>query len=67
MAGMENAAVGAANLPSDNLGPRILVSIWLLVGLSFVFLALRVFCKFKGRRGLWWDDWILILSWVLLP
>lgn len=33
-----------------------------------VFLALRIYCKFlaRGRRGLWWDDWILVAAWVLL-
>ena len=37
------------------------------MGLSSVFIALRVFCKFKTHRGLWWDDHILIISWVCTP
>lgn len=55
-----------AAMASDNLGPQMLISTWVLVGLSFVFLALRLFSKFKIRRGLWWDDYVLVLSWVRL-
>ena len=48
----------------DDQGPRILISTWVLTGLSCAFLALRLFCKFKANRGLWWDDYILVASWV---
>jgi hypothetical protein len=47
-----------------NLGPHINFTIWLLTALSAVFLALRVYCKFLRHRGLWWDDYVLIASWV---
>ncbi|KAI1472125.1 uncharacterized protein F4812DRAFT_205690 [Daldinia caldariorum] len=40
--------------------------IWVLVSLSTVFLGLRVFYKLKTSRGLWWDDWVLIVSWLVL-
>ncbi|KAI0131488.1 hypothetical protein F4814DRAFT_437939 [Daldinia grandis] len=40
--------------------------IWALISLSTVFLGLRVFYKSKRSRGLWWDDWVLIASWVVL-
>ncbi|KAI0843255.1 hypothetical protein F5Y06DRAFT_254422 [Hypoxylon sp. FL0890] len=40
--------------------------IWVLISLATTFLGLRVFCKHKRGRGLWWDDWILIASWVVL-
>lgn len=58
------------SLPHDDKRELILVSIWLLTGLSLLFLVLRLFCKFKTRRGLWWDDHVMVLSWVrgcLLP
>ncbi|KAK4243537.1 hypothetical protein C7999DRAFT_44681 [Corynascus novoguineensis] len=43
---------------------KINSTIWLLTALSSVFLALRVYCKFKRHRGLWWDDYLLIGSWL---
>lgn len=48
----------------ENYGPQINFTIWLLTALSAMFLALRVYCKFLRHRGLWWDDYILIASWV---
>ena len=51
-------------LPHDTAGPRLNTSVWVLFSLSSIFLSLRVYCKYLGRRGLWWDDWILIVSWV---
>ncbi|KAL2194023.1 hypothetical protein P885DRAFT_43908 [Corynascus similis CBS 632.67] len=50
--------------PSTDFGPQINFTIWLLTALSSAFLALRVYCKFKRHRGLWWDDYLLIGSWV---
>lgn len=40
---------------------------WPLVFLSGLFLGARIFLKTSQRRGLWWDDYILVLSWVTLP
>lgn len=51
-------------LNHDDQGRTVLVSIWILSILSLTFLVLRLFCKFKGRRGLWWDDYLMVLSWV---
>ncbi|TGJ83679.1 hypothetical protein E0Z10_g5056 [Xylaria hypoxylon] len=39
---------------------------WTLTVLAAVFLSLRVYCKLSRSRGLWWDDYILITSWVTL-
>jgi len=47
-----------------NQGPKVLISTWILVGLSFAFLVARIYCKARTKRGLWWDDHVLILSWV---
>ncbi|OIW32896.1 hypothetical protein CONLIGDRAFT_695133 [Coniochaeta ligniaria NRRL 30616] len=47
-------------------GPKILISTWTLVGLSFTFLVARLYCKARARRGLWWDDHVLIISWMCL-
>ena len=54
-------------LEHEDLGPQLNLVFWLLTGLSFVFLVLRLFCKFKRGRNLWWDDYLLIASWVSLP
>lgn len=50
--------------PSDNQVTRVLLSSWLFAGLSALFLGLRIGCKLKSKRGLWLDDYILIVSWV---
>ncbi|KAK3898652.1 hypothetical protein C8A05DRAFT_47082 [Staphylotrichum tortipilum] len=52
--------------PSTDFGPQINFTLWLLTALSAAFLALRVYCKFLRHRGLWWDDHLLIASWLAL-
>jgi hypothetical protein len=37
---------------------------WPLVTLSALFLSLRIFLKLRQQRPLWWDDYVLIISWV---
>ena len=53
-----------AALPHDNAAPRLNIALWVLNGVSFVFLALRIYCKTFRSRKLWWDDWILVGGWV---
>ncbi|KKF95838.1 hypothetical protein CFO_g1800 [Ceratocystis platani] len=36
-----------------------------MLSLSTVFVALRVYCKTLNARGLWWDDYILLLAYVI--
>lgn len=48
----------------EDYGTQVNFTIWLLTAISATFLGLRVYCKFLRRRGLWWDDYILIASWV---
>lgn len=52
---------------SEDYGPQVNFTIWLLTALSAAFLALRVYCKFLRHRGLWWDDHMLIAAWVSEP
>lgn len=52
----------ASEIP--NLGPQLNITGWVLTGASGVFLALRVHCKILQKRSLWWDDHLLIASWV---
>lgn len=47
----------------DN-GPLIVGITWWLTFICGGFLWLRIYAKLSRRQGLWWDDWILICSWV---
>lgn len=47
----------------DN-GPMVNTAVWCLFGAATIFIALRLYCKFSKHRGLWWDDHVLIASWV---
>ncbi|ORY60240.1 uncharacterized protein BCR38DRAFT_350039 [Pseudomassariella vexata] len=38
--------------------------IWSLFVAATIFLGLRVWCKVAWRHGLWYDDYVLIASWV---
>ncbi|EAQ82895.1 hypothetical protein CHGG_11071 [Chaetomium globosum CBS 148.51] len=64
--GNNNATTTPRLPPSTDFGPQINLVIWLLTALSSAFLAMRVYCKFLRHRGLWWDDYLLIGSWVAL-
>jgi hypothetical protein len=47
-------------------GPQLNVLTWLLISISGLFLFTRLYLKNCQHRGLWWDDWILLASWVAL-
>ncbi len=51
---------------AENLGPYLNRVIWSLAALSTLFVGLRVYCKLLRRKQLWWDDHVLIASWVCL-
>jgi hypothetical protein len=57
---MENSSADAG----QDLGRQTNVAVWFLVASSAVFLGLRIYCKYIKNRGLWWDDYVLIASWV---
>ncbi|KAK1989781.1 hypothetical protein LX36DRAFT_648811 [Colletotrichum falcatum] len=40
--------------------------LWSLFGGATIFLALRLWCKITRRHGLWYDDYILLVSWSIL-
>jgi len=40
------------------------IGLWILFAGATIFLGLRLWCKFTRRTGLWYDDYILMLSWV---
>ena len=47
----------------DN-GPVVVGVTWWLTFFCGGFLGLRIWAKMSRKRGLWWDDHILIASWV---
>ncbi|KAM7187533.1 hypothetical protein V8F33_011180 [Rhypophila sp. PSN 637] len=49
-----------------DIGHSILIVTWTLVGLSGLFLAVRLICKLRTKRHLWWDDHVLTISWLML-
>ncbi|KAK7746331.1 hypothetical protein SLS53_002290 [Cytospora paraplurivora] len=65
------AHVGSAggtrsNIQFVNPYTEVNTGIWLLFVGATAFLGLRLWCKLDRRTGLWWDDRILIVSWVVL-
>ncbi|KAK0724615.1 hypothetical protein B0H67DRAFT_632183 [Lasiosphaeris hirsuta] len=48
------------------MGPVMRVACWVLVGSSGLFLGLRIYCKSLKKRGLWWDDYLLVAAWLAL-
>ncbi|KAK3363249.1 hypothetical protein B0T25DRAFT_33881 [Lasiosphaeria hispida] len=40
--------------------------LWTLIVLSGSCLGLRIYCKFLRRRRLWWDDYFIIMAWIML-
>lgn len=49
---------------NDDLGPHIIAASWGLTSLAAVFVFTRIFAKLWTRRGLWFDDYVLIIAWV---
>ncbi|KAI0384188.1 hypothetical protein F5Y04DRAFT_293521 [Hypomontagnella monticulosa] len=48
-----------------NLGPNLMVAIWICCLLAGAFMSLRLYCKFKRRVSLGFDDYLLIASWTV--
>lgn len=44
--------------------PLLLRSIWSLFGFATLFIGLRVYARLTPHPALWWDDHLLITSWV---
>lgn len=45
-------------------GPVIIGVTWCLFILCSGFLAIRLYAKLSRGQGLWWDDHVLVFSWV---
>ncbi|KAK4445194.1 hypothetical protein QBC34DRAFT_307414 [Podospora aff. communis PSN243] len=55
-----------AALPHDNMGPTVLIVTWVMTAIASIFLALRLYCKISINRRIWWDDSILLASYICL-
>ncbi|KAL2162488.1 hypothetical protein VTH06DRAFT_7402 [Thermothelomyces fergusii] len=49
----------------SSIFPQTTVAIWVLTCASGAFLAVRLWCRHRFSK-LWWDDYILSLSWTIL-
>ncbi|KAK7932065.1 hypothetical protein PG985_002777 [Apiospora marii] len=49
----------------DDRGPLIDGVSWGLAAFSGTVLGLRVYAKLSRHRGLWWDDYIALVSWAI--
>ncbi|KAK4451307.1 96ca82bc-67f3-4b3a-ab36-ffe7d8f40fbe [Podospora aff. communis PSN243] len=54
------------DLPHEDHGPTLNTVFWTLTSVSFLFMTLRLWCKYLRGRYLWWDDYVLIASWIAL-
>ncbi|KAK0610724.1 hypothetical protein B0T17DRAFT_457011, partial [Bombardia bombarda] len=52
--------------PKVNYGPQLNMVVWMLVSVSALFLFTRLYLKNCQNRGLWWDDYVLLASWMAL-
>ncbi|ETS78578.1 hypothetical protein PFICI_10640 [Pestalotiopsis fici W106-1] len=66
MSGTSTVQVINPSLPHDDYGPQVNACIWALSGMAGAWLVLRIYCKFIRHRRLWWDDYILVASWLML-
>ncbi|KAL8300901.1 hypothetical protein RB593_010315 [Gaeumannomyces tritici] len=63
----EGDVFDSLDLDEGGGGPSVEKALWLLVGLSAVFLTLRLYCKQRYPNSrLRWEDAVLVASWVML-
>jgi hypothetical protein len=54
------------DLPHNDFIKELNFTLWTLIVSSGGFLGLRIYCKLYRQRGLWWDDYVLISSYLVL-
>jgi hypothetical protein len=52
------------DLSTNPQGVTIIAVLWSFMGLSGIFLSLRLYSKLMRSRWLWWDDYFIIVAWV---
>ncbi|KAI1409017.1 hypothetical protein F5Y13DRAFT_171333 [Hypoxylon sp. FL1857] len=48
-----------------NLGPNLNAGFWACSSLACAFLSLRLYCKLKRHVSLQYDDYLLVMSWIV--
>lgn len=48
--------------PDTSKGPVLLRTVWVLIALSTIVVALRIFVKTRNARRLYWDDLLIFLA-----
>ncbi|CAN8097803.1 unnamed protein product [Discula destructiva] len=51
---------------SGDLGPMVMAVCWTMTGVAAIFLGLRLYVKLTAHRKLYWDDFLLVASWLAL-
>jgi hypothetical protein len=54
------------DLPHNNFIREVNFTLWTLIVSAGGFLGLRIYCKIYRHRGIWWDDYVLLTSFVVL-
>ncbi|KAK0618932.1 hypothetical protein B0T14DRAFT_429086 [Immersiella caudata] len=54
-----------AGYSGEDQSAEINVAVWVLISVSTLFLGARCWCRVHFAR-LWWDDFVLAVSWILL-
>jgi hypothetical protein len=57
------ALANLVSRPGESTGPLMSITCWCLVGVSAVFLVVRLAIR-HSQKKLWFDDLLLTLSWV---
>lgn len=55
-----------ANTDGSDLGPVVIATCWAMTGMAALLLGTRLYVKSTAHRGMWWDDYTLLASWVML-
>ncbi|KAK4156797.1 putative integral membrane protein [Chaetomidium leptoderma] len=54
------------DLATNPRGVTIVSVLWTMITLSGLFVGLRLYSKLTRIRRLWWDDYFIIVAWILL-
>lgn len=49
-----------------SLGQTWIVTLWIMVAGSGAFISFRILARAKRRMRLWWDDYLIVMAWVLI-
>ncbi|KAM7192993.1 hypothetical protein V8F33_008041 [Rhypophila sp. PSN 637] len=64
--GFGNGFWRGGRFTNDDLGPTTRISVWVLAGLSLIFVIVRLYCKFMRHRKFHADDYFATAAWIAL-